>query len=491
MAETFVGVRRGPGGFEQRVCIKRILPEHENDALFVAQFLQEARVSAQLRHTHIVQVLDFGVDDGSHFLVLELVEGMDLERLIETLQQRGERLSPALVAFIGQNVALALDHAHTHASGAVHHRDVSPSNVLVSRAGELKLSDFGIAKAVGPVADGLKTRTGVIKGKVPYLPAEYQLTGRFDARSDLFALGVLLFECLAGERPFAGVTDLDTCHRIITGRHPSLATLRPDAPAALVAAIERLLRPEPDARFASAAALIDALAEVAPPPTARRQLADLVRIAEVEALATPLEPLAGATTAIDAPGPHVALPPVATTRSTMRRVALGIAAMITIVAASIAIAVALPRTPSVMPARSAVSTPPRVDAPITPAVHQPEPAAAPPEPVAPPTETPEPAPRPRRASRHREPDRAPPAATAPELPAAVAEPDGMLRVSVAPWGVVWIDGRYMGRAPVDVAVAPGSHRIEAGFERPLVSQTIRVGAGETERAFVELTPPPG
>ncbi|UJR81403.1 Serine/threonine protein kinase [Sandaracinus amylolyticus] len=487
MAETFVGVRRGPGGFEQRVCVKRILPEHENDALFVAQFLQEARVSARLQHTHIVQVLDFGVADGSHFLVLELVEGMDLERLLETLQQRGERLPPSLVAFIGQNVALALDHAHTHASGAVHHRDVSPSNVLVSRAGEIKLSDFGIAKAVSQTEGGLKTRTGVIKGKVPYLPPEYQLTGRFDARSDLFALGVMLFECLAGERPFVGVTDLDTCHRIITGRHPSLAQLRPDAPPALVAAIERLLRPEPDERYASAAALIDALAEVAPPPTARRQLADLVRVAEVEALTTPLEPLAGATTALDAPA--AGTEPVATMRVPMRRRSLGIAAAAAVIALAAAVIASVPSSPP----DAVVATPPTPALPPAAPPAEIAPAAAPPpEPAVAATEAPAEPLRalPRREPRARPPE--PPPVVAPALePPAEPEPTGMLRVVVAPWGLVWIDGRYMGRAPVDVAVSPGSHRVEAGFERPTVSQTIRVGAGETERAFVELTQPPG
>src|SRR5690606_40066546 len=121
------------------------------------------------------------------------------------------------------------------------------------------------------------TTTGTVKGKVPYMAPEYALAGRFDARGDLFALGVLLYEALAGRRPFVGATDLDTLQRISEGRRPALAELCPSAPDTLVSAIERLLAPRPEERFQSAAELIDALVDVQPPPTARRILGELVR----------------------------------------------------------------------------------------------------------------------------------------------------------------------------------------------------------------------
>ncbi|MFW6051174.1 MAG: serine/threonine-protein kinase, partial [Myxococcota bacterium] len=270
MAETFVAVRRGPGGFEQRVCLKRILPAFESDEDFVRQFLHEARLSATLRHANIAQVIDFGVHEGSHYLALELVDGTDLRGLLKRLRRRGEGMPPPLVAFLAVELAAALDHAAGH---GVVHRDLSPSNVLLSTAGEVKLTDFGIARAAGQPG---VTRTGVIKGKVPYMAPEYANYGRFDGRSDLFALGVVLFECLAGRRPYQGATDLETVAHSTHGAHPALAELAPEAPPALVGSVERLIRPDPDARFADAGALLDALAEVPPPPNARRELGRLV-----------------------------------------------------------------------------------------------------------------------------------------------------------------------------------------------------------------------
>ncbi len=276
MAETYLAVRRGPGGFEQHVCVKRILPAHESDPELVALFMEEARLAAQLRHANITQVVDFGVVAGSHYLALELVDGLDLRALLRGLRERGRRLDAPLAVFIAVQLCAALEFAHSPESRrlGVVHRDISPSNVLLSRAGEVYLTDFGIARALG---NKRRTDSGVIRGKVPYMAPEYALEARFDARSDLFALGVLLFEALAGQRPFEGATDLDTLTRIKDGRHPPLASLRPDAHPSLVAIVEQLLVPNPDERFQSAAALHEALAHVAPPPTAARQLGELVR----------------------------------------------------------------------------------------------------------------------------------------------------------------------------------------------------------------------
>ncbi|MGB8222364.1 MAG: serine/threonine-protein kinase [Polyangiales bacterium] len=170
MAETFVAIRRGPGGFEQRVCLKRILPTFAGDRDFVEMFLREAKLSALLHHGHIARVLDFGMADGTHYLTLELIEGADLRALLRHLRRRGETLDPGLTSFIAHALASALDFAHTadengHAAGIIH-RDVSPSNVLLSNAGEVKLADFGIAKATNLPGS---IQSGALKGKIAYV----------------------------------------------------------------------------------------------------------------------------------------------------------------------------------------------------------------------------------------------------------------------------------------------------------------------------------
>ena len=138
MAETFLAIRRGPAGFEQRVCLKRILPTFVHDTEFVEMFLREARLSALLHHGHIARVLDFGIVGGTHYLTLELIEGTDLRATLRHLRSRGEALDPGLTSYVAHAVASALDFAHTaddegHAAGIIH-RDVSPSNVLLEHS---------------------------------------------------------------------------------------------------------------------------------------------------------------------------------------------------------------------------------------------------------------------------------------------------------------------------------------------------------------------
>ena len=275
MAETYVALRRGPGGFEQRVCLKRIRSELDQDPEFVRQFLSEATLAATLRHANIAQVLDFGRDGDDYYLALELIDGLDLRELIE---RAGTGLDPRLALHIAIEVCTALDFAHRGsapggAQGIVH-RDISPSNVLVSTEGEVKLADFGIAR---PLQGPKYTRTGIIKGKTAYMAPEYARSAEFDVRCDLFSLGVTLYECLAGVRPYDGNTDLEVFERAARGEHVPLGELAPTAPRELVAAVERLIAPDPAARFATASALLDVLVRLAADGAARRDLGALVR----------------------------------------------------------------------------------------------------------------------------------------------------------------------------------------------------------------------
>jgi len=281
MAETFVAIRRGPGGFEQRVCLKRILPTFVDDKDFVEMFLREARLSALLHHGHIARVLDFGILDGVHYLTLELIEGTDLRAALRHLRLRGESLDPGLTSYMAHALASALDFAHTaddqgEATGIIH-RDVSPSNVLLSDGGEIKLADFGIAKAVNHPGS---VQSGALKGKIPYMAPEYAIGRQCSARSDLFSLGVLLYECLTGYRPFDGGSDIQTLDRARNGTHDLLREAAPEAPAALADAIESLLAPRPVDRPPNAAAFITMLADVPPPSLAQRALGVLVRSVE-------------------------------------------------------------------------------------------------------------------------------------------------------------------------------------------------------------------
>ncbi len=273
MAETFLALRHGPAGFEQRVFIKRILPAFSSDPEFVELFLSEARIAASLRHSRIVGVIDFGVWDDSYFIALELVDGCDLRDVLR--RSPGCQLMPEQIALIASDVAEALDYAHRRKERIVH-RDVSPSNVLVSYEGEIRLSDFGIATALSSTHHPVVGQEqDAVKGKIPYMSPEQARGHGVDERSDLFSLGVVLYEALAGRRPFEAGSQVDVLTKIFQGVFPPLKSLRPDAPDELVGICERLLQSNPEHRFQSAHDLLRALDPLVPGPTSRRALGTL------------------------------------------------------------------------------------------------------------------------------------------------------------------------------------------------------------------------
>ncbi len=274
MAETFSAIRRGPGAFEQHVCLKRVLPAFSQDPKFVDQFQHEARLAAALRHSNIVGVVDFGDVRGEHYMALELVDGADLKEVLRSREAR--TLDPELVALIALDLAYALDYAHNaivHGMAGVVHRDVSPSNVLISRQGQVKLADFGVAKAMSNAA---ATASNMLKGKIPYMAPEQMQGRRTDGRSDLFSLGVMLFEMLVGVRPYDGKHDVETMTRVLAGDRRELAPLAPHVSESLCNTVERLIEPDADKRIQSASELIDHLAPDVPKRRKRRELAGMV-----------------------------------------------------------------------------------------------------------------------------------------------------------------------------------------------------------------------
>lgn len=262
MAEIFLAMQSGAEGFRRRVVLKRILPQFGADADFVSMFIDEARLMARLVHPNIVTVHDFGSVDGTYFLAMEYVDGVDLRRLLKNATERGRVLSPAEVAAMGERLAAALAHAHAatddqgRALGVVH-RDVSPHNVMLSRTGEPKLMDFGIAKAS---ARSTQTATGNIKGKLAYMAPEQAAGGEVDHRADQYALGLVLWEALAGRRCLEGDSEPELLAKAMSGRVRPLGDVRSDVPATLAAIVDQMLAREPDKRFADCRAVAQALA---------------------------------------------------------------------------------------------------------------------------------------------------------------------------------------------------------------------------------------
>ena len=216
MAEVFRAKIHSSHGFEKILVVKRILPHLAADPSFVAMFIDEAKLTAQLTHPKIVQILDFGEVNGQYFTALEFVDGFDALGLLRIAAQKRVRVPPPVAVFIVQEILEALDYAHNARDMEgkpmqIVHRDISPSNIFVSKRGDVKLGDFGIAHAERRDS---KTQAGTLKGKYGYMSPE-QVVGRpIDARSDLFAIGVVLAELLTGRRLFSAAADLDVLLKV-------------------------------------------------------------------------------------------------------------------------------------------------------------------------------------------------------------------------------------------------------------------------------------
>jgi serine/threonine-protein kinase len=261
MARIYIGRSTGIGSFERHVVLKMITPERASDQTAVNMFLDEARLAASLNHQNVAQVFEVGEDSGIHYLAMEYVHGQDLRAVLAKAGSQGTRIPLELALTVVAGAAAGLHHAHERRGPdgqplGIVHRDVSPSNIMIGYDGAVKLLDFGIAKAT---ARSVETQSGIIKGKFAYMAPE-QCRGRdVDRRSDVFSLGIILYEISTQHRCFRADSDFDTMHRIVTGDVVRPTRLVQGYPQALEAIVMKALAVDAAQRYQSSGLLLEAL----------------------------------------------------------------------------------------------------------------------------------------------------------------------------------------------------------------------------------------
>jgi eukaryotic-like serine/threonine-protein kinase len=257
MAEVFRAESEGLQGFKKQVAIKRVLPHLSSKKKFISMFLDEARLSAQLSHSNCVQVFDIGVGDNAFFIVMEFVDGANLKAIIEHIKKTGRDFPVEAAVYIGLELCKGLAYAHEltdNNATPLHivHRDMSPPNVLITKNGEIKIVDFGLAKANSQLE---KSEPGIIKGKFSYLSPEAAMGQEVDARTDVFAVGIILWELLAGQRLFLGDTDFQTVKKVQGAVVPPISGINRKVPQDLEKIINKALARDPQQRYGTARAL--------------------------------------------------------------------------------------------------------------------------------------------------------------------------------------------------------------------------------------------
>lgn len=252
MAEVFLAANRGPAGFTKLAVLKRLHPHLEEDENLVGMFLDEARLAARLNHPHVVQTYEVGHAEGLHYLAMEYLEGQSLARVLRHARNFEQPLPLAVGVRLFVDVLDGLQYAHTlrDFDGTplnVVHRDISPGNIYVTYEGQVKVLDFGIAKAGTQLNE---TRAGQVKGKFAYIAPEQARPGRHDHRADLWSLGVVMWEAFAGRRLFKGESEVLTLHNTLNSQVISLD--ENSVPPALAAIVDRSLQRDPDQRYQSA-----------------------------------------------------------------------------------------------------------------------------------------------------------------------------------------------------------------------------------------------
>ncbi len=531
MAEVYLARQAGAAGFEKLVCLKRILPHLARDKQFVEMFLNEARLAARLDHPNIVSIFDLGEANGNYFIAMEFIDGPSLRAIHKLAAEREESLPIPEICKIVSMAAGGLQYAHDLADNdgkplGLVHRDISPDNVLVHRNGSAKVVDFGIAKAANSSS---QTRTGTLKGKVAYMPPEQLRGEQLDRRTDVFALGVCLYELLAGKRPWEGTSEVALIGKIMTEDPQPLGELRPDAPPKLLHIVNKALQKEKSARYQSCAELqadLEALLVSMGQSITPARVSDFVKAYSPEPQSTAAAPEqssaeiqqiedemngTGAAPALvkgrSKPGAErdsrtVAMPPPQAAPGG-RGLLWGVVAFLVIavgggVGGYLAFfrqeepaqgPVAIERTSAVVE----VVKPPPDAKPPEPA---PAPAAEKPAPAVAAAEKPKPAeshPRPHHAA----PVEAPPVAApvvvvheapkpppAPEPPKPTVVAKGELVLLIRPWAKVEVDGREVGVTPLNepLMLAAGDHKIRLinpDLQKD-ITRTVHINASEKE-----------
>jgi serine/threonine protein kinase len=265
MAEIYKARLEGIGGFQRTFAIKRILPHLSSNAEYVAMLVDEAKVAGLLSHANIVQILDLGQVENVWYIAMEFVDGPDLGAVLRRCRQKGIELPVPHTVFVALELLKGLEYAHQRQvmrGGRtvplnIIHRDVSPPNILLSMQGEVKLTDFGIARASHKA---LETVAGVVKGRFDYMSPEQASGSRdLDQRSDLFSVGVVLYEMLTGVHPFRAESELATIERVREGRYEPASLVNPGVPFTLETIVDRALRVDRNERYPSATAFKEAL----------------------------------------------------------------------------------------------------------------------------------------------------------------------------------------------------------------------------------------
>ena len=251
MAEVFTAKAFGVEGFERILAIKKILPTMAEDDEFITMFIDEARISVQLNHANVVHIHELGKHEDTYFIAMEYVPGRDLRTLLERYRRRKEIMPTAQAVFLASKICEGLDYAHRKKDARgqdlnIIHRDISPQNILISYEGEVKIIDFGIAKAANR---SQKTQAGILKGKFGYMSPEQVRGLPIDRRSDVFAVGVILYEMLTGERLFVGESDFSTLEKVRNADVPTPRQFNPNIPAGLERVLMKALSGDADTRY--------------------------------------------------------------------------------------------------------------------------------------------------------------------------------------------------------------------------------------------------
>jgi serine/threonine-protein kinase len=496
MADVYRAEVAGPEGFVKEVALKVVRGDHAEGSDFVRMFIQEARLASRLNHANIVHVFDFDRVEGRYLIAMEFVHGRTLRAVVERCRERGMRLGLARAVSVAAEVGKALAYAHRppEAGGAAGlvHRDVSPHNVLVSFEGEVKLADFGIARAMN--AAGL-TDPGTVKGKLGYMAPEQARGERVDARADLFSLGVVLWELLAGRRLFARDTDAATMAAVL-GSDPISppSAWNEEVPPELEAAVMGLLERDPERRTRTADEVVAALGavllrvarspeELALAPLMRRlwpeqAAAPSARAGEATVVRPPggtlLRAADGAEADPDASTETVAPPEAGGRPRRAARAVLAAGVAVALASAGLAawraIETGRPRGDA-SPAAGAAGQvlareePPAAAAPARPPREAPAPAAEPAVPGE------EPGPRLRVAARS---DRL----RSLPLPGP-GSGEGILSLNATPWARVYVEGERIGDTPLELRIPAGRYAVRLVHPTlGAVQRTVEVRPGQ-------------